>query len=273
MTSNYKQLFAVLLEMLQDPAWLKDGDGKYLQVNQPFAAFVGLDPNTVIGKSDMELFPYQQMEFIRQSDRQAIEQQKSVSFSHIMLDDDGNDLHVELIKTPVFAEDGTLNYIMGVARNVTKIWEQKRDHSLLKEKQSETEASLRVLLDLRERDKIIIESRMIESLSDSVQPYLRKLLQSPLDSVQKLLLDSALTNLSTLLNTHNSSMANVYLNLTPAEMQVAQLIRKGLTGKEIAFHLSLSPATIATHRRNIRKRLGLKQKKINLRQYLLAHSS
>ena len=270
---RYKQLFTALLETLSDPAWLKDSEGKYQQVNQPFAEFVGLRPSTVIGKYDRDLFPQQQMAFVRKSDRQVIEQKKSVSFFHALPDNTGNNIHFEVVKTPVFAEDGTLISILGVTHNITQERKLEQSYSLLREKQAETEVSLRVLLDLRERDKIIVESRMTESLANSVQPYLRKLLQSPLDSVQKLLLDSALSNLNSLLNTHNSSITNVYLNLTPAEMQVAQLIRKGLTGKEIALQLSLSPATIATHRRNIRKRLGLKQKKINLRQYLLTHSS
>ncbi len=91
-----------------------------------------------------------------------------------------------------------------------------------------------------------------------------------MDSVQGLLLDTVIENVLSLMRSHSSGMANILLSLTPTEMQIAELVRKGLTGKEIAGKLGLSPATVNTHRRNMRKRLGLNKKKINLRQFLLA---
>ena len=42
------------------------------------------------------------------------------------------------------------------------------------------------------------------------------------------------------------------------------------TAKEIADLLNMSPRTIDTHRYHIRKKLGLKSKKTNLRTYLMS---
>ncbi|MCF8040171.1 MAG: LuxR C-terminal-related transcriptional regulator [Desulfohalobiaceae bacterium] len=58
------------------------------------------------------------------------------------------------------------------------------------------------------------------------------------------------------------------LKLTPTEMEVCQYIQDGLTSKEIAEKLYSSFETIQTHRKNIRKKMGLKGSKTPLCTYL-----
>jgi len=52
------------------------------------------------------------------------------------------------------------------------------------------------------------------------------------------------------------------------EIHVADLVRYGKSNKEISEILSSSPHTISRHRENIRKKIGLKNKKINLQSFL-----
>ncbi len=61
------------------------------------------------------------------------------------------------------------------------------------------------------------------------------------------------------------------LKLTPTEMKVCRFIQAGSTTKDIAEALSLSADTIQTHRKNIRKKLGIRGRQVNLYTYLLAH--
>lgn len=57
--------------------------------------------------------------------------------------------------------------------------------------------------------------------------------------------------------------------LTAKEMQICSLIKQGLVIKEIAPIMHLSPRTIEKHRENIRKKLGLTERKMNLSAYLI----
>ena len=58
------------------------------------------------------------------------------------------------------------------------------------------------------------------------------------------------------------------LRLSPREFRVCQLIQMGQSGKEISKFLSISFETLQTHRKNIRRKLGLRGKSTSLYQYL-----
>lgn len=52
------------------------------------------------------------------------------------------------------------------------------------------------------------------------------------------------------------------LELTPTEMQVIELVKKGKsTAREIAIELSSTPKNIHSHFRNVRKKLGVQKTK------------
>lgn len=56
--------------------------------------------------------------------------------------------------------------------------------------------------------------------------------------------------------------------LTPTEIKIINYIRYGKTTKEIANSMYVSTKTIKTHRQNIRRKLGISGKKIDLMSYL-----
>ncbi len=60
------------------------------------------------------------------------------------------------------------------------------------------------------------------------------------------------------------------INLTGRERQLADLIRSDMTSRRIAAKLGLSESVVEFHRTNIRKKLGIAKKKVNLKTYLKA---
>ena len=76
------------------------------------------------------------------------------------------------------------------------------------------------------------------------------------------------TNIDQLVSPVSKSLSGAYLSFTPTEIKVADLIRQGASTQAIADRLNTSIGTVAIHRSNIRKKLNITKKKVNLLTYL-----
>ncbi|HEY3275714.1 MAG TPA: helix-turn-helix transcriptional regulator, partial [Syntrophorhabdaceae bacterium] len=65
-------------------------------------------------------------------------------------------------------------------------------------------------------------------------------------------------------------MASKYADFTPREIVIADLIKKGKSTKEMSRLLTLSTRTIDIHRYNIRRKLNLNKRRVNLQTFLLS---
>lgn len=129
-------------------------------------------------------------------------------------------------------------------------------------------SALKVLLDKREVDKLELEDNILSNVKTLVQPYIERLQHSGIHEPQRILVDILESNLNEIVAPFSRTLSSKLLNLTPTEIQVSHLVKQGKTSKEIADVLSVSERTIAFHRENIRKKLGIKHKKTNLQTYL-----
>jgi DNA-binding CsgD family transcriptional regulator len=59
--------------------------------------------------------------------------------------------------------------------------------------------------------------------------------------------------------------------LTPREIRICEMIRSGLSSKQIAKVMGISPQTVLVHRKNVRKKLALGKSRQNLASYLKAN--
>ncbi|MCP4351655.1 MAG: response regulator [Desulfobacterales bacterium] len=159
--------------------------------------------------------------------------------------------------------------------NVRKLAEKKlrkREKDLKAQSRhlEEVNAALNVLLKKREKDKKELEENVQSSVKQLVSPYVRRLKKSPLTKEQESLVSILESNLNSVISPFSRTLSSTYLNFTPMEIKVANLIREGKRSKEMAELLGVAPGTILTHRHNLRKKLGLKNKKGNLRTHLIA---
>ena len=134
----------------------------------------------------------------------------------------------------------------------------------------EANIALKVLLKQREQDKAELERKVLSNVKGLVFPYLEKLRTARLKPRERTLVEIVETHLKDIISPFLQQMANADLVLTPQEMQVAALIRDGKSSKEIASILIVSEATVNFHRKNLREKFGLKNKRVNLRAYLLS---
>ncbi len=135
----------------------------------------------------------------------------------------------------------------------------------------EVNTALKVLLKQREEDKKELGENVLSNVKELISPYLGRLKKSRLSTNQQMLVSILESNLSNMISPFISKLSSKFFGLTPMEIRVANLVREGQTNKEIAEILCLSKNTIMFHRYNIRCKLGLKNKKINLRSHLLSN--
>jgi PAS domain S-box-containing protein len=136
----------------------------------------------------------------------------------------------------------------------------------------ETNTALKILLKQREQDKDDLEEKVLANLKELVFPYIEKLNNTRLDAKQQTYLDILNTNIHDIVSPYLKKLSAQYRNFTPMQIQIADLVKAGKSTKEISELLNISDRAIEFHRNNIRNKLGLKNKKINLRTYLMSLS-
>jgi DNA-binding CsgD family transcriptional regulator len=134
----------------------------------------------------------------------------------------------------------------------------------------EINTAMKVLLKKREEDKIDIEKNVMTNVKKLIWPYFEKIKKTKIDDQQRALLSIMESNINEIVSPFTRTMSLKYLNLTPTEIRIANLIKHGSSTKKIAEIMNASPRTIETHRKNIRKKIGLERKKANLRSHLLS---
>jgi len=116
-----------LIQGMPDLVWLKDVDGHYMYCNPRFEGLLGVKEADLAGKTDYDFFPEDFADFVRQHDRLAMEAGKACSNEEwLTFACDGHQELVEVIKTPLYDEQGKILGVLGVARNITPLHEAKK---------------------------------------------------------------------------------------------------------------------------------------------------
>ena len=151
----------------------------------------------------------------------------------------------------------------------------KESEAVLREqKQSleETNVALKVLLKQREADRLELEQKVLGNMKELVFPYVDKLKKAGLKASERTCVEIIDTHLKEIVSPFLQRMSAANIFLTPQEIQVASLVKDGKTSKEIADILNIADTTVHFHRRNLRIKFGLDNRKTNLRTYLLTLS-
>jgi DNA-binding CsgD family transcriptional regulator len=150
-----------------------------------------------------------------------------------------------------------------------EIAERKRIEALLVTRSTgleEINTALKVLLRQREKERRDLEERLVSNVKELVMPYVEKIRRGHLDAQQALCVGIIETNLNEILSPMLQTIKQ--LNLSPRETQILSLIKDGKKTREIAEIIGVASSSIDTHRNNIRTKLNLSKKKVNLQSYL-----
>jgi PAS domain S-box-containing protein len=274
--------FRLFMDNSPTIAWIKDEQGRHVYLSRTCEARFRLRSGDWAGKTDAQLWPPEIADRYRKNDLAVIEAGRPVEFIEESVNPDGS-LSWWLTSKFPFRVSGKL-YVAGIGLDIT---EQKRAEDelavyrerledLVKERTRELEekthileelnSATRVLLRQREEDRREIEERFVANMKNLILPYAEKLKSTGLDDRQMSYLAIMETHLDEILSPLVKTMQHHHL--TPTEAQVASLIKDGKPTKEIAAILGVATSSIDTHRKSIRKKLGLKNAKINLEAHL-----
>jgi len=182
---------------------------------------------------------------------------------------------VEVYSGPIKVYDRELLY--SIIHDITKrkqaelaLIDRRKELENKTHELEEVNTALNVLLKRREQDKADLEEKVLANVKELVFPYVEKLNNCRLNDRQMVYLNIIKSNLEEIITPYLHKLSSKYSDLTPSEIQVAGLVKDGKTTKEIAATLDSSTGAIDFHRNNLRKKLGLRNTKTNLRSFLLS---
>ena len=132
-----------LMATLPDLVWLKDANGVFLSCNFAFEQLYGAKEADIVGKTDQDFVDREKADFFRKHDLAAMSAGgPSSNEEWLTFAIGGRKGLFETTKAPMFAPDGTLIGVLGIARDITE-----RRQTEMTEALRASEEKYRVLLD------------------------------------------------------------------------------------------------------------------------------
>lgn len=128
--------------------------------------------------------------------------------------------------------------------------------------------SIKILMDEVQEQRKSLEERIVLNFEKSVLPIVEAMRdQNPPRAQEHLLetLDFSIRNITSYFGVNVTRKGS---ELSPREVQICHMILRGKDSREIAETMGLSYQTVIVHRKNIRKKLGIKKSKLNLATFL-----
>jgi DNA-binding response OmpR family regulator len=172
-------------------------------------------------------------------------------------------------------EERTVELVQKNRQLMEEIGERRRAEDALAIKSQNLEESntaLKVLLTQREMDKNDLEERVLSNIKNLIIPNIEKLKRIHKRTKNLVYLNVLESNLISITSSFSNKISSRYLTLTAKEIQIANFVKEGKRSKDIAELMDVSERTIDFHRKNIRLKLGIKNRKGNLRSSLLSIS-
>ena len=262
----------------------KPYDYRYIEVNPAFESISGKKRSQVIGKTLLEIYPNTEPYWLQSLEKVAVTghpiraenyyqeidrfllavgfrpQEGQVAFTFIDITE-----RIHLEKALQKAHDDLEKQVAARTAELKQSNEELKMHMT---RLGEANTALKVLLKQREADKAELEEKVLLNFKELILPYVEKLKNKRLGQKELVYVDIIESNLNEIISPFVRNFSARMFRLSPTEIQVLNLIKQGKTTKEIAKTMHLATSTIDFHRHNIRKKIGIKNKKINLSSYL-----
>ncbi len=274
-----KQAYDAIVGTANDSIFIKNSDFQYTFINPAMERTLGLKASDLIGKTPEEVFGVEEAKIIALVDKPVLE--GKIVNAKRSLEINGVERMFHTVQTPAKDVNGKVVAICGIVRDVTelKLAEEalKESEEQLRSKNeelrierhslNEKNIALKELLEQIGAGKEQVVSQIKANIDRVIMPIIRNLSDmAPNDMA--VYVNLLKQNLSDVASPFISHLESGYSQLTLRQIEICNMIKSGMSCKEISVSLSLSVQTVLKQRSLIRKRLGIAHKKINLTSFL-----
>jgi PAS domain S-box-containing protein len=262
-----------ILDSSPDSITVTDADANIIDCNQATLDNLGYaSKEELIGKNALETIASKDHERAMKNLGVAIEKGSIHNIEYEIVRKDGHTFPANLSASVVKDASGEITGFIAIAQDITKrkMAEHalKESEALLREQKLELEQkniALREIIAQIEIEKRKIKDDIAANASTVLLPILEKFRA---DETTQKYVDLLRHHIQGLTSSFGGKMSEIGNNLTSREMEICNMIKGGLTNKDISRLLNISDQTVEGHRKKIRKKLGLTNKQINLTAYL-----
>ncbi len=292
--SKSDEEYRIILESIQDGYCELDLSGNFTFFNSFLTKILGYSYTELIGLNGRAIMDEETAKKVFRSFRDIYRSGRpSLGFDYEVICKDGARRQIEVSASLIRGENGRAVGFRSIVRDIT---ERKKVEAELRQARDELErrvsertaeldrmnkeleiktikleeanVALKILLKKKDENKTDLEQKMLFNVKELIIPVLDRLKVSGLDDRQRAYAGVMENNLNDIISPFAQGLTYRYYSLTPTEIQIANFVKQGKSTKEIAVLLNLSTKTVETHRRNIRRKIGLRKRKINLRAHL-----
>ena len=135
---------ASLINSISDLVFYKDRNGKFLGCNRAYAALVGRPVEEVRGHTSADFFPPEVAAAMAERDRQCLENLREETSEFWVTYPDGQEALFDTVVSPLWDENGQVQGLLGVSRNIT---ERKRTEEEIRRAKEIAEEATRMKSD------------------------------------------------------------------------------------------------------------------------------
>ena len=263
-----------VVESMSEGLGIADQEYRFTYVNDKLCEMLGYARDEIIGCPLIE-FVHDDFKELMKDQMVRRSRGEETRFELAWKTKGGDTIHTLASPRVLHDKKGHFAGSMGVLTDITNRIKaekalQEKDAKLEQQAKNLTEmnTALKVVLEQREKEKSEMKETLLANVKKLVFPYIEKLENSGLDDDAQTFVNIIKSNISDLISPLASHLSSKYFALTPSEIQIADLIKQGKTSKEIASMMNVSTKAVSFHRGNLRRKLGLVNKKMNLRTYL-----
>ncbi len=258
-------LFNALFDTAKDATLLVDESGTILTANTAAVGMHAGKGQVLAGNHVETLLGKRFRPLIRKAMRD-IHPKDIHTEKVVALDSEGEGFPAEAILRKITFTDHSLYQLL-----LHDLSAQEELREGLRDKQAEVDKmniALRRVIRSVEEDRQELREHLTNQVKAQMLPALERIAKADTAEIRegyKSIIEEQLVDLA---DDGSGELDPELLRLSPREVEVCQLIQVGRSGKEIAEFLNMSFETVQTHRKNIRRKLGLRGSKTSLYKYL-----